>query len=262
MWKINPGVLKLRLTFEIIGFIILHPAGYKNFIMNENGRKGISRKQFFTIAATSGAALACNLPAILAEGGRQTVTPTFTSTVTETVTPTGARLATTTLTITPELRVEGDTPEAMLKNFFEQVLGVEPVQTEDGSLKFVKKDTGEVFHVDTVDMQECIEGFDVSRINLSLKGEACGIQPQSTPESAAPTSPHRKNTPQFNPSSTPVRPESTVTRAPTQPPQATRTPGGSGATPIVNTPVNTPKPTEQIQPTFPPPSEPSSTPGF
>ena len=67
-----------------------------------------------------------------------------------------------------------------------------------------------------------------------------------------------------NPTETPKVPTKvpTVTQGATQPVQPTRTPGGSGATPIVNTPLPTNKPTEQVQPTNPPAEVPSSTPSF
>lgn len=61
---------------------------------------------------------------------------------------------------------------------------------------------------------------------------------------------------------TPLENKPSVTPARTQPPQPTRTPGGNGATPIVNTPVPTSAPVEVKPPTVPPQSAPSSTPSF
>jgi hypothetical protein len=83
----------------------------------------------------------------------------------------------------------------------------------------------------------------------------------------APSVPGRTPRPPVNPTDTPRVIETTpvvptVTEAATQPPQPTRTPGGDGATPIVDTPVNTPVPTQEVPPTVPPPAEPSSTPAF
>lgn len=105
-------------------------------------------------------------------------------------------------------------------------------------------------------------GFDSNTDSVSVNEMvSCEIGGGRVP-TATPRSPSRPgNTPQVNPSSTPQE-DSTVTEAPTQPPQPTRTPGGSGATPVVPTPMNTPVPTQEVEPTIPPPAEPSSTPAF
>lgn len=67
----------------------------------------------------------------------------------------------------------------------------------------------------------------------------------------------------FNPTNPPDKTKvPTVTQARTQPVQPTRTSGGPGATTIVNTPMPTNKPTEQVQPVNPPAQAPSSTPSF
>ncbi len=213
----------------------------------------LSRRDIFRLAlAGSGAVLACNLPNLIKVGSK-----------------TGERNLGTepspqpTTTLSPDFKIEGDTPEEMLKNFFEQVLGVTPIDV-NGTLQFQRLTDGSVLHVDGFDSQECVEGYDVDRINLYLKGDACVAQPTQTQESA-PSSPTKGHNPPKEPTRTkepPEVPDNTVTPARTQPPQPTRTPGGDGATPIVDTPVNTPKPPEPVDPTTPPQSEPSSTPSF
>ncbi len=66
------------------------------------------------------------------------------------------------------------------------------------------------------------------------------------------------NQPVITPDQPGKTPESTVTYSPGQTPVATAT--GIGGTPIVETPVNTPKPTEQVAPTIPVGA--SATPSF
>lgn len=87
-------------------------------------------------------------------------------------------------------------------------------------------------------------------------------QPQPTREKPGPK--FQPTQPERTPEKTSIPPskQPSVTPAPTQPPQPTRTPGGSGATPIVNTPVPTNAPPVEVNPTVPPTSVPSATPSF
>ncbi len=94
--------------------------------------------------------------------------------------------------------------------------------------------------------------------------------PVNTP--VVPVIPGATNTPvppgpteQPRPTDTPKKqdtPVPTVTQAATQPPQPTRTPGGDGSTPVVNTPLPTEAPVVQVSPARPPETAPSSTPSF
>ncbi|GEM_PF-6795273 len=100
---------------------------------------------------------------------------------------------------------------------------------------------------------------------MSVVDTSCGpskpvVKKENKPnvQQAQPNKPQQEATPKLG--ETPKPPENTqvvqpsVTQARTQPPQPTRTPGGSGATPIVDTPVDTPAPvaTSIPQNTVPP----------
>lgn len=169
-----------------------------------------------------------------------------------------------TVTLSPDLKIEGDTPEEMLKNFFEQVLGVTPIDV-NGTLQFRRLTDGSVLHVDGFDSQECIEGYDIDRVNIYLKGAACGAPTQtfeSTPTKGQ-SNPEPTRTKKDNPppeaTNTPLR--ATVTQGAGQPVQFTPTDGGSGEHPFNTPQVSTPRAaTEQPMPTEPPKVEPSNTP--
>ncbi len=108
---------------------------------------------------------------------------------------------------------------------------------------------------------DCVPSKNTKQVNQVQPSQVPNTPGQ--PNQPQVTSVQPQNTEVFHPTRVPnttVPPQ--VTQARTQPPQPTRTPGGSGATPIVNTPLPTAKPPEIIQPTVPPASAPSSTPSF